>query len=129
MEKKRKPFPRFYFLSDDELIDILANSRDLKIIQGHLKACFDNLVALTIGDDEIIEKIHSSEKEVLKLKKPTRTKDVIEVWLKNLQINIRDTLFNYLKEGIKDYGNQLRPVFVRSHYGQIVAAIAQIMWC
>lgn len=26
METKRVAFPRFYFLSDDELIDILANS-------------------------------------------------------------------------------------------------------
>ena len=82
-----------------------------------MKACFDNLVALTLGDDEIIEKIHSSEKEVLKLKKPVRTKEVIEKWLENLQNNITDTLYNLLKEGIKDYGNQLRPVFVRSHYG------------
>ena len=32
MELKRGSFPRFYFLSDDELIDILANSTDLKII-------------------------------------------------------------------------------------------------
>jgi len=55
MEKKRKAFPRFYFLSDDELIDILANSRDLDIIQGHLKACFDNVVKLTIIDDDVIE--------------------------------------------------------------------------
>jgi dynein heavy chain len=105
MEKKRKAFPRFYFLSDDELIDILANSRDLKIIQGHLKACFDNCVALTLGDDEIIEKIHSAEKEVMKLKKPVRTKEVIEKWLDNLQNNIKETLYNCLKEGIKDYGN------------------------
>jgi len=106
MEKKRRAFPRFYFLSDDELIDILANSRDLKIIQGHLKACFDNVVALTLGEDEIIEEIHSSEKEVLKLKKPVRTgKDPIEKWLDNLQANITETLYNLLKEGIKDYGN------------------------
>jgi hypothetical protein len=32
MELKRGAFPRFYFLSDDELIDILANSTNLDII-------------------------------------------------------------------------------------------------
>ena len=118
MERKRTAFPRFYFLSDDELIDILANSRDLKIIQGHLKVCFDNVVALTLGDDEIIEKVHSGNPtEELKLKKPVRTKEVIEKWLDNLQATIKETLYNLLKEGMKDYGNQLRPVFVRSHYG------------
>lgn len=51
MELKRAAFPRFYFLSSDELIDILANSTNLDIIQGHLKTCFDNIVKLEIGDD------------------------------------------------------------------------------
>lgn len=82
-----------------------------------MKACFDNVVKLTIVEDDVIEKIHSSEKEAVKLKKPVRTKEVIEKWLDQLQTQIKETLHNLLKEGIKDYGNQLRPVFVRGHYG------------
>jgi dynein heavy chain len=64
MELKRTAFPRFYFLSSDELIDILANAQNLDIIQGHLKTCFDNIVKLSIGDDGIeIQGMNSNEKE------------------------------------------------------------------
>jgi dynein heavy chain len=48
METKRKAFPRFYFLSNDELIDILANSQNMEKVQGHLKTCFDNIVSVEL---------------------------------------------------------------------------------
>jgi hypothetical protein len=51
MEKKRGSFPRFYFLSDDELIDILANSQNIDVIQQHLKTCFDNIVRIELSSD------------------------------------------------------------------------------
>jgi len=38
-------------------------------------------VKLSIIDDDVIEGIHSSEKEHVKLKKVVRTKEVIEKWL------------------------------------------------
>jgi len=63
MELKRGSFPRFYFLSDDELIDILANSTNLDIIQGHLKTCFDNIVRIDIEDSIEIKAMNSNEKE------------------------------------------------------------------
>jgi len=33
MQEKREAFPRFYFLSNDELIEILAKSQELNVIQ------------------------------------------------------------------------------------------------
>jgi dynein heavy chain len=48
MQEKRQIFPRFFFLSNDELIDILANSQEIDIIQLHLKTLFDNLVKIDV---------------------------------------------------------------------------------
>jgi dynein heavy chain len=62
MEEKRIKFPRFYFLSNDELIDILANSQNMNVIQQHLKTLFDNIVRIDHAD-ETVEAINSSEKE------------------------------------------------------------------
>lgn len=46
LENKRVAFPRFYFLSNDELLDVLANSEDMSIIMLHLKTLFDNIVRI-----------------------------------------------------------------------------------
>ena len=41
LELKRTLFPRFYFVSDDDLLEILGKSKNLKEIQKFIKKCFE----------------------------------------------------------------------------------------
>jgi dynein heavy chain len=40
LERNRKEFPRFYFLSNDDLFEILGNSKDPDKINKHMLKCF-----------------------------------------------------------------------------------------
>lgn len=129
IEEKRKIFPRFYFLSADDLIQILSNSDDKNVIGLHLKSLFDGIVSLEYKDDSV-HKMFSKEKEVVELNKPVKTGRVeVEKWLVNLTDVMKDTVSKKLKDGYKSYSDDGRKDWVLQHPGQVVATVAQIQWC
>jgi dynein heavy chain len=55
--------PRFYFISDEDLLELLGSS-DVKAIQPHMLKLFDNCKELTFGQgNKIITHMTSDEGE------------------------------------------------------------------
>ena len=51
LETKRLLFPRFYFLSSSDLLDILSSGNEPTLVAKHLIKLFDSLAKLSLLDD------------------------------------------------------------------------------
>ena len=135
LEVKRGFFPRFYFLSNDELIEILANSQDIDAIQKHLRKCFENIVKLDLKSEGKVHSILgmiSGEGEIVKFKNSMPVRGNVEVWLDQLQKAMVDALRLEVKLGLTSYFSteyKSRNEWVLNKYGQVVSTVSQMLWC
>ncbi|KAG8454285.1 hypothetical protein GDO86_000797 [Hymenochirus boettgeri] len=141
LESKRAVFPRFYFLSNDELLEILAQTRNPQAVQPHLRKCFDAIAKLEFaispgeGEQEVIFTndilaMLSPEGESVNLGKGLKARGNVEDWLGKVEEAMFASLRRLSKTAMSDYKNKSRVEWVvAGHPSQVVLTISQLMWC
>ncbi|XP_069679211.1 cytoplasmic dynein 2 heavy chain 1 isoform X2 [Periplaneta americana] len=103
LEEKRSVFPRFYFLGDDDLLEILGQSTKERVIQAHLKKLFAGIHSVVFDDEgHNIMAMKSLEGEVVHLSKHVRLTQQVEEWLSNLANEMKSTLKQLLLDCLND---------------------------
>ncbi|KAG2377570.1 hypothetical protein C9374_009086 [Naegleria lovaniensis] len=94
LEKKRMLFPRFYFLSDKQILEILGQGSDPSSIQKHLLSIFSNIAEVEFDSRQKnhIIAMKSYEGEYVPLVEPVICEDNIEVWLNRLVSAMQETV-------------------------------------
>lgn len=111
---KRLAFPRFYFLSNEELLEIFSKARIVTSVQKHLPKCFEgiNLLTFSEGNGRALA-INSFDGERIELRAPVPAMEdgkarPVEVWLNELdqasKASLAELLLSRLPDCPKDCG-------------------------
>ena len=93
LESKRQLFPRFYFLSNDDVLQILGQSKDPKNVQQHFKSMFEGIKKLDMfAPDPLTGRrryesvsMMSPDGETLQFDSPVCTEGRPEEWLNDVE--------------------------------------------
>ncbi|TAQ87556.1 hypothetical protein B7494_g4139 [Chlorociboria aeruginascens] len=117
LERERVSFPRFYFVGDEDLLEIIGNSNDTLRIAKHFKKMFAGLSGLIMDEDHIISGFTSKEGEAVRLKKEISLIKTPKIndWLALLENSMKATLAELLAEAIEKY----EPIFAADEVDQV----------
>jgi len=132
LESKRKFFPRFFFLSDDQLLEILAQTKDPELVQKHINKCFEAINFLQFDENQEVVGMISPEKEVVPFIKSINVnegekKGNVERWLLDIEQVMRETLRKIMRDAIQDVDTP-RTKWVLKYQAQIIIAANMIKW-
>jgi len=128
LDTKRCAFPRFFFISDDELLSVLGTS-DPTSVQEHMLKLYDNCASLKFGrGNKTINGMVSSEGEAFDFRTPVPIEGAVESWMTGVEAEMRNTLYQISKEGVFYYAKLARTKWIETNLGMVTLAGSQVWW-
>ncbi|XP_053373809.1 cytoplasmic dynein 1 heavy chain 1-like isoform X4 [Mercenaria mercenaria] len=139
LERERASFPRFYFVGDEDLLEIIGNSKNVARLQKHFKKMFAGVASINLNDDNSqVLGLLSKEGEDVVFATPVSIAQhpKINEWLTCVEKEMRVTLAKLLAQGVKDIADfktgTIDPaqylLWVDKYQAQLVVLASQISW-
>jgi dynein heavy chain len=132
LETKRVFFARFFFLSNEELLEILSETKDPLRVQPHLKKCFEGISSLDFQPNLDVTGMFDRGKErvnFMEKVKPVEAKGAVEKWLLQTEQMMRKSMKDVVIKSTEDYTtDKLRTQWVLDWSGQAILAVAGLYW-
>ncbi|XP_078510049.1 dynein axonemal heavy chain 17 isoform X2 [Lissotriton helveticus] len=134
LETKKLSFPRFYFVSSADLLDILSNGNDPFEVTRHLSKLFDSMSNLEFKKDQnqkpekVALGMYSKEKEYVTFDADCDCSGQVESWLNRLLERMCSTLRHNISEAVITYEEKPREQWIFDYPAQVALTGTQIWW-
>ncbi|XP_037074053.1 dynein beta chain, ciliary-like [Pollicipes pollicipes] len=130
LETKRLAFPRFYFVSSADLLDILSNGNQPELVAKHLTKLFDSMAKLKFKEEggTVAVGMFAKDGEYVDFDEDIDCVGPVEQWLNKLLERMRCTVRHYMTEAVVTYEDKPREQWLFDYPAQVSLAGTQIWW-
>ncbi|KRW98533.1 P-loop containing nucleoside triphosphate hydrolase [Pseudocohnilembus persalinus] len=134
LDSKRRAFPRFYFVSVNDLLDILSNGNSPEKVNRHMSKIFQAIDKLALeniqeGDRPLAKEIISSVgSESVVFSSPLKLIGKVELYLKDIIQAMNQTLKDIAEKSFHNYKVMDRKTWLKQDPAQISLLVNNIMW-
>jgi dynein heavy chain len=130
LDQKRASFPRFFFVADATLLEVLSQGSNPQAIQPHLQSVFDSVVYAEFGKKEKtqIEVLQSADGQTIKLVNPVKAEGNIEEWLDKLLKEMQNTVNRVISYAASDCDVMDTESLTHKYQAQVSLIGIQFKW-
>lgn len=138
LEMQRGRFARFYFVGDEDLLEIIGNSKDVTNVQRHFPKMFAGVTVIkSENNGDLLVGMSSREGEHVNFTAGVKISDdpTINVWLTKLENEMRMCLAAHLDKAVNEIASIDREAetsrfleWIEQYPAQIVLLSMQVFW-
>ncbi|XP_061501815.1 dynein beta chain, ciliary isoform X1 [Anopheles gambiae] len=131
LETKRLAYPRFYFVSSADLLDILSNGNQPELVAKHLTKLYDSIAKLRFdksSNKTAIGMVSKENEEFVQFKDECDCDGKVEIWLNRITDSMRITLRDLFERSVTAYEEKPRDSWIFDWPAQPALCATQIWW-